>query len=171
MAQLPNFELRHVDRLVDYALATWYASVTHLPAPDPHDVTDLLAEVDLLRAKTEADLARAAELGLQAFTAISRRENRSSASALDGSVRVRRAWTLLDRAYAHCRRALAYLRFEEDDADSIAPSLRRNPGTPPPAATASVNASSHLAPPAAPAGDAPPQPRAAVARPTPPRRS
>jgi hypothetical protein len=45
---------------------------------------------------------------------------------------VRRAWTLLDRAYNQCRRALNYLRFDDEDADTLAPSLRRNTGKPQP---------------------------------------
>jgi hypothetical protein len=62
------------------------------------------------------------------FALISRREVQTAATLSDGSLRVRRAWTLLDRAYNHCRRALSFLRFEEGDADTLAPSLRRNAG-------------------------------------------
>lgn len=51
MARLPEFDVRHVDGLTDYALAAWYAYVTHLPAPDPEDVTELLDETTALRAK------------------------------------------------------------------------------------------------------------------------
>jgi hypothetical protein len=62
------------------------------------------------------------------FALLSRRENQAAVTLSNGSLRVRRAWTLLDRAYAQCRRALEFLRFEDDDADSLAPSLRRNQG-------------------------------------------
>lgn len=51
MARLPEFDVRHVDGLTDYALAAWYAYVTHLPAPDPEDLTELLDETTALRAK------------------------------------------------------------------------------------------------------------------------
>jgi hypothetical protein len=98
---------------------------------------DLVALVGLYRAKwedvknicgvTEQDLARGAVIGPAVFAMLSRREFQS-ASATDGSHRVRRAWTLLDRAYNQCRRALSFLRFDDEDADMLAPSLRRNQG-------------------------------------------
>src|SRR5690606_30642203 len=67
-------------------------------------------------------------VGPAVFAMVSQRENRRQRSGSQDSLRVRRAWTLVDRAYTQCRRALSYLRFEEGDADLIAPSLRRNPG-------------------------------------------
>jgi hypothetical protein len=186
MASLPEFDVRHVDKLVDYAKAAWYVYVTNLPAPEPAEGPQLLNEVVELRAKmlmwaaplvgagkldaaaiarikegsgnkdaagdlvalvglyrarwedvksicgvTEQDLTRGAEIGPAVFAMISRREFQTS-SISDGSLRVRRAWTLLDRAYSQCRRALSFLRFEEEDADTLAPSLRRNQGRPQP---------------------------------------
>lgn len=182
MAALPEFEVRNVDRLVDYAKAAWFVYVTNLPAPEPAEGAQLLSEVVELRAKllmwatplvgagkfdagaiarikegsgnkdaagdlvalvglyrarwedvkticavTEQDLTRGAEIGPAVFAMISRREFQA-AGLTDGSLRVRRAWTLLDRAYNQCRRALGFLRFEEEDADTLAPSLRRNQG-------------------------------------------
>lgn len=42
-----------------------------------------------------------------------------------------RSFTLLDRAYSEVRRALSFIRWYEDDADTIAPSLRaRSPRKP-----------------------------------------
>jgi hypothetical protein len=183
MAKLPEFEIRHIDSLVDYAKAAWYLYVTNLPVPEPADAANLIEEVAELRAKllmwaaplvfagkfeesaiarikegsgnkdapsdlvalvglyrskweeiksmcgvTEEDLVRGAQIGPAVFAVISRREAKSSASTPEGSLRVRRAWTLLDRAYAQCRRALQFLRAEEGDADLIAPSLRKNSG-------------------------------------------
>jgi hypothetical protein len=100
--------------------------------------SDLVALVGLYRAKwdevkamcgvTEGDLERSASIGSAVFMIVSRRENKLASGPSDGSLRVRRAWTLLDRAYSQCRRALQFLRFDEGDADSIAPSLRRNAG-------------------------------------------
>jgi hypothetical protein len=58
---------------------------------------------------------------------VSKREFQTT-SVSEGTLRVRRAWTLLDRAYTQCRRALGFLRFEDGDADTLAPSLRRNSG-------------------------------------------
>jgi hypothetical protein len=51
-----------------------------------------------------------------------------------------RAFTLFINAYDQCRRAVAYLRYQEDDAEAFAPSLRpitrssRTNGTPAPEA-------------------------------------
>jgi hypothetical protein len=187
IAKLPEFDIRHVDSLVDYAKGTWYAYVTNLPAADPRDLTEYLNEVAALRSKmlmwaaplagagkfdeaaiarikegsghkdsasdvvalvglyrsrweevknmcgvTEEELIRAAQIAPAVFSLLSKREFQTNV-VTDGSLRVRRAWTLLDRAYGNCRRALAYLRYEEGDADTLAPSLRRNagPGTRP----------------------------------------
>ena len=184
MAKLPEFDIRSIDRLVDYAKAAWYVYVTNLPVPEPADAANLIEEVGKLRAKllmwavplvgagkfeesaiakikegsgnkdapsdvvalvglyrakwdeiksmcgvTEEDLNRGAQIGPAVFALVSRREAKTSASTPEGSLRVRRAWTLLDRAYTQCRRALQFLRAEEGDADLIAPSLRKNSGT------------------------------------------
>jgi hypothetical protein len=101
-------------------------------------VSDVLALVGLYRARwdqiadkcdiTEAQLVRGAQIAPTVFAIISRRENKAGPTTTDGALRVRRAWTLVDRAYAQCRRALQFLRFEEDDVDRIAPNLRRNSG-------------------------------------------
>jgi hypothetical protein len=79
---------------------------------------------------TSEDLVRGTELACAAFAMRSRpaRDLAGRGGPDDGALRARRAWTLLDRAYGQCRRALAYVRFEEDDVDLIAPSLRRNRG-------------------------------------------
>ena len=47
--------------------------------------------------------------------------------AAKGERRVR-AYTLFVRAYDQCRRAATYLRWGEEDADEIAPSLFANRG-------------------------------------------
>jgi hypothetical protein len=77
----------------------------------------------------EADLDRAAVLLPLCADAISRRDGQLAGSSTpEGTLRVRRAWTLLDNAYTECRRALQYLRFKQGDMDEIAPNLRRNRG-------------------------------------------
>ena len=184
MAKLAEFDIRHVDQLVDYAKAAWFAYVTNLPTPEPSEAAALFDEVVGLRGKllmwaaplvgagyfdepaiarikegsgnkdtpsdlvalvalyrsrwdsiknicgvTEEDLNRAAVIGPAMFALVSRRENQTASSVTDGSLRVRRAWTLLDRAYAQCRRALNFLRFDEGDVDMLAPSLRKTSGT------------------------------------------
>lgn len=100
--------------------------------------SDLVALVGLFRAHwdtvkticavTEADLERGAQIGPATFALISRRENKLSVSTSESSQRVRKAFTLLDRAYEECRRVLSMFRYHEDDVNRIAPSLRRNSG-------------------------------------------
>lgn len=79
-------------------------------------------------AITEADLQRASEIGPAVYAAACRRENGPTLSPPEATLRIRKAWTLLDTAYAQCRRAVAYLRHAEDDVDTLVPNLRRNPG-------------------------------------------
>jgi hypothetical protein len=69
--------------------------------------------------KTEID--RAAELGPAVMVAIAVRKSGAKSTDTDGQRT--RAFALLARAYDGCRRAMAYLRWAEGDADSIAPSL------------------------------------------------
>ncbi len=101
--------------------------------------SDVVALVGLYRAVwdkvqtmcgvTEADLIRAADLGPKVFALVGHRENRLR-SRPDSSLRVHRTWSLLDNAYEQCRRAIQFFRFDQRDADVIAPSLRSNPGVP-----------------------------------------
>ncbi len=205
IASLPDFDITHVDRLVDYALGAWYCAVTNLPTPASTDLAALTREAQTLRAKllmwaaplagsgyfeeaavariregsgtkdtasdlialvglyrgswasvksivgvTDKDLARASELGLLVFALVSKRENQAPANTADGSIQVRRAFTLLDRAYSQCRRAIQYFRFAHGDADLFAPSLRRNAG-PGRRESAEPNPPDEPTPPAAPA--------------------
>lgn len=208
MAKLPEFEIKHVDNLKDYAKAAWFAYVTNLPAPDPQELTQYIEEVTALRGKflmwatplvgsgkfddvaiakiregsgfkdaasdlvalvglyrskweeiknmcgvTEEELTRASEIAPAVFGMVSRREFQNQNRLTDGALRVRRAWTLLDRAYNNCRRGLNFLRYQEGDADSLAPSLRRNAGNrstptePPPPAPTTAPAEPHEPPP------------------------
>jgi hypothetical protein len=183
MERLTEFDVRHVDGLVDRAKAAWYAVITNLPAAEPKDFEQMFAACVALRAKflvwltalvhegvfeqaaldkikegsgnkdvpsdvvacvalfrskwdqvrpmsavTEADLARGAQIGPAVFATVSRRENKLLASQSDGSLRVRRFWTLADRSYDQCQRAIQYLQWDVGDAAVIAPSLRRNTG-------------------------------------------
>ena len=77
---------------------------------------------------TLEDLDRGALIGPAVFAWASRRDNDPVKPTSSGSLQVRKAWTLLDRAYAQCRRGIAYFRFDEGDARTIAPNVRRNPG-------------------------------------------
>jgi hypothetical protein len=62
------------------------------------------------------------------FIWASRRDNDPNVSVVDTSLRLKKAWTRLDRAYDQCRRGLAFIRWGAGDANTIGPSLRSNPG-------------------------------------------
>jgi hypothetical protein len=124
--------------------------------------SDVVALVTLYRSKwdeiksicgvTEAMLDRGAAIAPVVFATVSRRENKALPSQTDGSMRVRRFWTLADRSYEQCQRALGYLRWTEGDALIIAPSLRRKGGGRPVAQDPPTPANPVPAPPAPPAG-------------------
>lgn len=204
MAKLPEFEVRNVDRLLDYAKAAWFVYVTNLPVQESTSTNELTQEVANLRGKllmwaaplvgagifeqaaidrikegtgakdapsdlvalvglyrsrwddvkgicavTDEDLQRGSRIGPELFARLSRRDFSNLGAASDGSLRVRRAWTLLDRAYTQCRRAVAFLRAAEDDVDTLLPSLRRNMG---PATRSSAATKPEAGDPVAPAG-------------------
>lgn len=77
-----------------------------------------------------ADVERASKLGPELLLALGARNQpaASEAKPTDPAERRARAFTLLVHAYDSCRRAVSYLRWDEDDADDIAPSLRANRG-------------------------------------------
>jgi hypothetical protein len=86
---------------------------------------------DRVRTKTaveDHEVARAGEIGSKILMAISAREV-GSGKPVDSADRRARAFTLLARAYSACRRAAAYIRWEQGDADDLVPPLvRRGPG-------------------------------------------
>jgi hypothetical protein len=139
-------------------LLTWAAPLVHAQkfdqvaidqikdgAGNKDTASDVVALVALYRSKwddirsmcgvTEADLERGAVLGPALFAAVSRRENKSLPSLSDGSLKVRRFWTLADTAYDQCQRAISYFEWRVGDVGAIAPSVRRNTGTRPSPAT------------------------------------
>lgn len=182
LAALPEFDVRHVDKLLDYATAAWYVFITNLSSTTPVELQPLLQEATVLRAKllmwaeplahngnfelealakikegsgqkdipgdlvalvglyrskweqvrnlcavTEADLDRGAQIGPFVFAMVSLKDQKKASNSKD-ALRVRRAWTLLDRAYDQCRRGLTFLLWTSGDVDAIAPSLRKNTG-------------------------------------------
>lgn len=210
MVPLPEFEIKYVDNLKDYAMAAWYTHITNLPAPEPAEAdaltqevldyrakfmlwavplaasgvldsdaiekikegagqkdsaSDVVALVGLYRANweqaktmcgvTEPELDRAALIAPRVFLLLSQREHRKTSSGAEGSLRVRRAWTLAERAYVQCRRALAYLLQDQEAVEAIAPNLRRNSGVSPKSAKTAERQPAAAQTPAAPVPAAP----------------
>jgi len=80
-------------------------------------------------AATVEEIERAGELGARLLSAIA---EDAPAGSTWGDVR-QRAFSLFASIYEECRRAIAYLRWHERDAEAIAPSLyRRGPRRPSP---------------------------------------
>lgn len=68
-----------------------------------------------------AEVDRATVLGTELLVALGQREQLGA--TVNGKGARARAFTLFVRAYDACQRAIAYLRWNEGDADQIAPSL------------------------------------------------
>lgn len=77
-----------------------------------------------------AQVERAAQLGPRILVALGARDQPGTKSAdpADPAERRQRAYTAFVRAYDQCRRAVTFLRWNEGDADEIAPSLFANRG-------------------------------------------
>ncbi len=74
------------------------------------------------------EIDRAAELGPAVLVASAAKKHKNTDTELQRA----RAFALLVNAYDSCRQALAYLRWKEGDADTIAPSLfKKRPGRKP----------------------------------------
>jgi hypothetical protein len=124
--------------------------------------SDVVSLVTLFRSKWEtvrgicgvtgAQLDRGAAIAPVVFATVARRENKTATSKTDGSQRVRRFWTLADRSYAQCERAINYLEFDNGGAAAILPKLRRNTGT----KSGSPAEPAPVEPPAGPPAPAPP---------------
>ncbi|WP_437516454.1 hypothetical protein [Sorangium sp. So ce1099] len=74
-------------------------------------------------AATEEEVKRAGEVGPQLLAALGVREHGKGPGPTEAADKRARAFALLVRAYDQIRRAVAYLRWDEGDADEIAPSL------------------------------------------------
>ncbi|WP_441288398.1 hypothetical protein ACSRUE_41605 [Sorangium sp. KYC3313] len=110
------------------------------------------AEIAGRTAATEEEVKRAGEIGPQLLASLGVREHGAGPGPTEAADRRARAFALLVRAYDQSRRAVAYLRWDERDADTIAPSLYKGRGR---AASSSDTAAApeDAAPPgAAPAG-------------------
>ncbi len=80
------------------------------------------ANVEGKCATTREELNRATEVAAGILRAVGLKEQGTALIASTADIRVR-ALTLLLRVYDSARRVIAYLRWNENDADSIAPSL------------------------------------------------
>jgi len=96
---------------------------------------------------TLEEIHDAKELGMQLLEAAGLREQAPIVAAEAAKIR-QQAFTLLSKAYDEVRRAVGFLRWREDDADSIAPSLyaghggrKRTDAQAPTASTAPTGAS------------------------------
>lgn len=76
-------------------------------------------------AVTAAQVDRAAVLGPALLEALGARDHDARLPATPSALADQRtrAWTLLERAYAECHRAVAYLRAHEGDVEAIMPPL------------------------------------------------
>lgn len=90
------------------------------------------AQWDRIKTKTpveEHEIRRADEIGSKLLMAVVAKDTGKPADSAD---RRARAFTLLARAYGACRRAAAYIRWEQGDVDELVPPLvRRGPGRKP----------------------------------------
>jgi hypothetical protein len=145
------------DRIGDFKSSVGYKSLTY----------DLLGLADILRTNwarisagtsvRPSDLDRAEALGGQLVSAVSAREQLPVVTA-DAALQRQRNFTVFANAYDQVRRAISYLRWNEDDLESVAPSLyggrtvnRKKPGDQPgapPSPGTTGNASTSAAHPA-----------------------
>jgi hypothetical protein len=91
---------------------------------------DSWGKVSSKTAVERNEIDRAAELGPAVLVALHAKKH--AGKQVDTEVQRAQAFTLLLNAYDACRQALAYLRWKDGDADSIAPSLtKKRPGRKP----------------------------------------
>ncbi|WP_437947954.1 hypothetical protein WME98_45695 [Sorangium sp. So ce296] len=79
-------------------------------------------------AATEEEVKRAGEIGPQLLTALGAREHGKAPGPTEAADKRARAFALLVHAYDQTRRAVTYLRWNDGDADTIAPSLYKGRG-------------------------------------------
>ncbi|WP_437627106.1 hypothetical protein [Sorangium sp. So ce1151] len=73
-------------------------------------------------------MSRAGEIGPQLLAALGVREHGKGPGPTEAADKRARAFALLVHAYDQTRRAVAYLRWNEGDADTVAPSLYKGRG-------------------------------------------
>ena len=114
--------------LLDAALidaCTWLAGYKNLASDLGILVTVLRAQGPEILDKcatTSTELDRAEKISMALLRYVGLREQAPTTVAAKIDLRAR-AFTLLTRSYDQVRRAVTYLRWDEDDADTVAPSL------------------------------------------------
>ena len=86
------------------------------------------AKIEHKTAATAEEVHRAGDLGPLLIAALGVREHGTTATPAEAADRKVRAFTLFTTAYDQVRRAVTYLRWNEGDADSLAPSLYKGRG-------------------------------------------
>lgn len=85
--------------------------------------TENWPEIGRRTAAREEEVRRAGDLGPKLLAALGVREFGATPGPTDMNDRLQRTFTLFVRAYDQARRAVTYLRWDEGDAELIAPSL------------------------------------------------
>ena len=86
------------------------------------------AKIENKTAATAEEVHRAGDLGPLLLAALGVREHGTTATPAEAADRKVRAFTLFTTADDQTRRAVCYLRWNEGDADSLAPSLYKGRG-------------------------------------------
>jgi hypothetical protein len=86
------------------------------------------AKIEHKTAATAEEIHRAGDLGPLLIAALGVREHGTTATPAEAADRKVRAFTLFTRAHDQVRRAVTYLRWNEGDADTLAPSLYKGRG-------------------------------------------
>jgi hypothetical protein len=105
-------------------------------------------------AATAEEVHRAGDLGPLLIAALGVREHAVTVTPVEAADRKLRAFTLFTGAYDQVRRAVSYLRWNEGDADSLAPSLYKGRGGSRSAAKVEGDESGDVAPAAEPVAGA-----------------
>ena len=83
------------------------------------------AKIEHKTAATAEEVHRAGDLGPLLIAALGVREHGTTATPAEAADRKVRAFTLFTTAYDQVRRGVTYLRWNEGDADSLAPCFTR----------------------------------------------
>ncbi len=86
------------------------------------------AKIENKTAATAEEVHRAGDLGPLLIAALGVREHGARATPAEAADRKVRAFTLFTAAYDQVRRGVTYLRWDEGDAESLAPSLYKGRG-------------------------------------------